>query len=41
MGIDAQGNIWLCMTKALGNRDDIHARIDKLARVGVAQIVKA
>jgi hypothetical protein len=41
MGIDAQGNIRLGMPEPLGNRHDIHARVDKLRGMGVAQVVEA
>jgi len=40
MGIDAQGNIGLCVPHALGNCDDIHAGINELAGVRVAQMVE-
>src|SRR5882724_6486007 len=40
MGIDAQGDIGLRMPESLGNRDDIHAGINQLARVGMPQIVE-
>ena len=33
MGVDAQGNIGLCVPQALGNCYDIHAGINELAGV--------
>ena len=41
MGIDVQGNIRFGMPEPLGNRHDIHARVDKLQGMGVAQVVEA
>ncbi len=37
MGVDAQGDIRLGVPEALTDGDDVHTRVDELARMGVAE----
>jgi len=40
MRVDAQGEVWLGVAKALADRDDVNAGINKLAGVCMAQRMK-